>query len=241
MGGATNHIGNGQTPIRIMIVDDHRMIRTALRTLIEAQAGMTVVGEASWNGEAVAMASSKQPDIVVLNLHSGNGNEAGMSFIPDLHAAAGNARALVLTNAPDPQIDTHALLLGAVGVLVKEQPAAVLVKALEKISEGEAWIERSTMASLLTELAHRNETAELDGDAARIATLTEREKQVVSLVCEGRKNQEIADRLFISESTVRHHLSSIYGKLGVSNRLDLVIYANRHGLIDLRLQPAEPL
>jgi DNA-binding NarL/FixJ family response regulator len=231
-----NSKSNGRNPIRILIVDNQRMMRTALKTLIETHEGMTVVGETSWGSEAIDVTSIEQPDIVLLSLQPGNGNSEEMSFIPSLHAAASCARVLLLTSAPDPQIDTQALLLGAVGVLVKEQPAAVLVKALEKVSEGEAWIDRATMANLLNELSHRNGTADVDGDAAKIAALTEREKQVVALLSEGLKNQEIARRLFISESTVRHHLSSIFSKLGVKSRLDLVVYANRQGLINLRSQ-----
>jgi DNA-binding NarL/FixJ family response regulator len=193
---------------------------------------MTVVGEASGRSDALALATMEQPDIVLLDLHLGN--QDAIDFIPDLHAAARTTRVLVLTGVSDPDIHTRAMLTGAVGVVLKEQSAAVLVKALEKVSKGEAWIDRATMANVLTELSHRNGTVEIDYDAAKIATLTEREKQVVGLVCAGLKNKEIANRLFISESTVRHHLGSIFSKLGVSSRLDLIIYANRQGLVDLR-------
>jgi DNA-binding NarL/FixJ family response regulator len=200
--------------------------------LIDSQEGMRVIGEASDRNEAVSVAAMKQPDIILLDLHPGN--QDGVGFIPDLHAVARDARVLVLVGVSDPQAHTRATLLGAVGVLSKEETAAVLVKALEKVSMGEAWIDRATMASVLTELSRRNGSVEKDYDAAKIATLTERELQIVSLVCTGLKNKEIADRLFISESTVRHHLSSIFSKLGVTCRLDLIIYANRQGLVDLR-------
>jgi DNA-binding NarL/FixJ family response regulator len=200
--------------------------------LIESQEGMRVIGLASARNEAVSVAAMKQPDIILLDLHPGN--QDAMEFIPDLHAAAKDARVLVLMGVSDPQAHTRATLLGAIGVLSKEETAAVLVKALVKVSMGEAWIDRATMASVLTELSRRNETVEIDDEAAKIATLTDRELQVVSLVCAGLKNKEVADRLFISESTARHHLSSIFSKLGVACRLDLIIYANRQGLVDLR-------
>jgi RNA polymerase sigma factor (sigma-70 family) len=104
------------------------------------------------------------------------------------------------------------------------------MKALEKISEGEAWIDRSTLANVLAEISRHNEAKEVDNDLARIATLTPRERQVISLVCAGLKNKQIAERLFISESTVRHHLSAIFSKLELSGRFDLIIYAHRHEL-----------
>jgi len=190
-----------------------------------------VIGEASDRNEAVSVAAIKQPDIILVDLHPGN--EVCVEFIPDLLGAARDARVLVLVGVSDPHAHTRATLLGAVGVLSKQESAAVLVKALEKVSLGEAWIDRATMASVLTELSRRNGGVETDYDAAKIATLTDRELQVVSLVCTGLKNKAIADRLFISESTVRHHLSSIFSKLGVACRLDLIIYANRQGLVDL--------
>jgi DNA-binding NarL/FixJ family response regulator len=214
------------------------MIRTALRMLIESQDGMTIVGEASGPSEAVSMAGMKQPDIVLLDFH--NGNADGIDFIPEIHAAAAKTRVLVLADASGSDQHTRAMLSGAVGVLSKQETAGVLVKALHKVSMGEAWIDRATMASVLTELSRRNGSVEIDHDAAKIATLTERELQVVSLVCTGLKNKEIADRLFISESTVRHHLSSVFSKLGVSCRLDLIIYANRQGLVDLRNSGSPP-
>jgi DNA-binding NarL/FixJ family response regulator len=229
-----NHESDGHKSIRILLVNNHEMIRTALRMLIESQDGMTIVGEAASPNEAVSVAGMKQPDIVLLDIH--NGNQDGVDFIPGLHAAAADARVLVLADASDSDQHTRAMLSGAVGVLSKQETAGVLVKALQKVSIGEAWIDRATMASVLTELSRRNGSpVEIDQDAAKIATLTERELQVVALVCAGLKNKEIAERLFISESTVRHHLSSIFSKLGVSCRLDLIIYANRQGLVDLRM------
>ena len=232
MGVASNHGANGQKRIRILLVDHHEMIRTALRLLIETHDRMTVVGEASNRDDAVAVATTEQPDITVVNFHVGS--QEGFDFIPDLHAVARNTRVLVLTGVPDPDIHTRAMLCGAIGVVPKGQAAGVLVKALEKVSEGEAWIDRTTIANVLSELSHRNGSTEVDYDSAKIASLTKREKQVVSLVCSGLRNKEIGSKLCISVATVRHHLGSIFSKLDLSGRLDLIIYANRHGLIDLR-------
>ena len=150
---------NGRKPIRILLVGRHEMILTALRMLIESQDGMRVIGEASDRNEAVSVTAMKQPDIILFDLHPGN--EDGVDFIPDLHAAAKDARVLVLVGVSDPNANTRATLLGAVGVLSKQENAAVLIKALEKVSLGEAWIDRSTLASVLTELSRRNGGGEM--------------------------------------------------------------------------------
>src|SRR5262249_44782467 len=121
-----SNVSNGQKPIRILLVGQHEMITSALRMLIESQEGMRVIGEASDRNEAVSVAGMKQPDIILFDLHQGN--EDGVDFIPDLHAAARDARVLVLVGTSDPNVHTRATLLGAVGVLSKQESAAVLMK-----------------------------------------------------------------------------------------------------------------
>jgi DNA-binding NarL/FixJ family response regulator len=214
--------------IRIVILYDHAMIRTALRVLIEMHPRMIVVGEAGNSAEALAVTGREQPDIVLLDL--AHDNEDELDIIPGLCSASRRTRVLVLTGNSNTEIYTRAVLLGAVGVLQKDNAAEVLIKALEKISEGEAWIDRSTLANVLAEISRRDEAKVVDNDSTRIATLTPRERQVISLVCAGLKNKQIAERLFISESTVRHHLSAIFSKLELSGRFDLIIYAHRHEL-----------
>jgi RNA polymerase sigma factor (sigma-70 family) len=214
--------------IRIVIFYNYAMIRTALRVLIEMHPRMIVVGEAGNGAEALAVTGREQPDIVLLAL--AHGKEDEMDIIPGLCSASRRTRILVLTGNGNTEVYTRAVLLGAVGVLQKDNAAEVLMKALEKISEGEAWIDRSTLANVLAEISRHNEAKEVDNDLARIATLTPRERQVISLVCAGLKNKQIAQRLFISESTVRHHLSAIFGKLELSGRFDLIIYAHQHEL-----------
>ncbi len=213
--------------IRIVVFYDHAMIRAALRVLIEMHPRMIVVGEAGTGDEVLAVATREQPDIVLLDLAGG---EEGLEIIPGLCSASRATRVLVLTSNGNTEVYTRAVLLGAVGVLQKDNAPEVLIKALEKISEGEAWIDRSTLANVFTEISRRNEIKEVDNDSAKIATLTPRERQVISLVCAGLKNKQIAEQLFISESTVRHHLSATFSKLELSGRFDLIIYAHRHAL-----------
>lgn len=216
-----------KNPIRILLVDDHAIVRDGLRMLIESQTGMKVVGEAGNRKEALQLATSVSPDLVLLDLDLGDEN--GLTFLSELREVAKNARILVLTGLKDSDAHRQAIRLGAMGVVLKEHAAGVLIKAIEKVHAGEVWVDRSTMGSLLQEMT-RPDSDELDPDKAKVASLTDRERQVITLIAEGLKNKQIAERLFLSETTITHHLSSIFAKLEVSDRLELVIYSFRHNL-----------
>ena len=215
--------------LRILIVDDHRVVRAGLRMLIEAQ-GMQVVGLAGNRAEAVELAGREQPDLILLDLDLAG--EDGLSFLPELKAAATNSRVLVLTGIRDQEVHRRAMKLGAVGVVLKDQATEVVIKAITKVCAGEVWLDRATMGNLFIEMTKKG-SGDADPDEARIKSLTEREHQVIGLISEGLKNKQIAERLFISETTVTHHLSSIFSKLDVSDRLELVIYAFGHNLARL--------
>ncbi len=111
------------------------------------------------------------------------------------------------------------------GVVLKEQASDVLLRAIEKVHAGEVWLERTMIAHVLGQMTRRRSHPQLSPEEAKIATLTAREREVMALIGEGLKNSQIAQRLFISETTVRHHLTSTFGKIGVHDRLELVIYA----------------
>jgi DNA-binding NarL/FixJ family response regulator len=211
--------------IRILIVDDHLLVRTGLRMLIDNEPDMTVVGKAATKAEALALASSECPNVILLDIDLGKEN--GLDFLPELNDALPNARVLVLTGLRDIEGHRRAARLGAAGVVLKEHAAEVLLKAIKKVHQGEVWLDRSMMGSLLREMT---QPTKIDVEAAKIATLTRREREVVSLIAEGLKNRDIGARLFISETTVTHHLSSIFSKLDVSDRLELVIYAFANNL-----------
>jgi two-component system nitrate/nitrite response regulator NarL len=214
--------------IRILVVDDHAVVRAGLRMIIQSREGMTVVGEAGNRDEALSHAASEHPDIILLDLDLGG--DSGTALIADLIAAAGEARIIILTGLRDPEAHRQAVLLGAMGIVKKEKAAEVLITAIERVHAGEAWLDPSLMAGVLTEMTRSGKGRKTDAEADKIATLTNREREVIALVGEGIKSKEIADRLFISETTVRHHLTSIFDKLGVADRVELLIYAYRHGL-----------
>jgi DNA-binding NarL/FixJ family response regulator len=196
--------------------------------LIESRPGWHVVGEAANGSDALAAVAREQPDIIVLDLDLGN--SSGLDFQAEVLTIAPAARVLILTGVRDPELHRRAVHLGALGLVVKEKAAAVLLQAIEKVAAGEVWLEPSLTASVLREMTRPRQAQPRDPEAAKISLLTQREREVIPLIGEGLKNQQIAKRLFISEATVRHHLTSIFAKLEVADRLELLAYAYRHGL-----------
>jgi DNA-binding NarL/FixJ family response regulator len=212
-------------PITIMIVDDHVVIRSGLRMLIEHDKEMLVVAQAGNRTEALERATSSRPDVIILDILLGD--DDGLSFLPELCQASPSSRVLVLTGVQNPDAHRRAIRRGAMGIVLKEHAADQLLKAIKKVHDGEVWIERSMMGSMIQEF---NKPALVDPELTKIESLTDREREVIALIGEGLKNKQVGERLFISETTVTHHLSSVFSKLEVSDRLELIIYAFRHGL-----------
>jgi DNA-binding NarL/FixJ family response regulator len=217
-------------PIRVVIVDDHKMVRDGIRMIIENRPGLRVVGEAGTKDEALAVVQRELPDIVLLDLDLKA--DSGLDILPELKNLQTPPKVLVLTGARDPEVHQLCVRLGAKGLVQKESASETLVKAIEKVYAGEIWFDRNMMSSLLNNVLNQKNSKLDDPEAMKMALLTEREREVVGLVCLGLKNKQIAERLFISDTTVRHHLTSIFSKLEVSDRLELVIYSYRFGLAE---------
>jgi two-component system, NarL family, nitrate/nitrite response regulator NarL len=215
-------------PIQVLLIDDHAVVRSGLRMVIESNSGLKVVGEAGNRADALAIASREQPDIILLDLDL-NG-ASGLDFLAELFTLARDARVIILTGVYDAAAHQRAMHLGAMGLVLKEKAAEVVIKAIEKVHAGEVWFDRVMMGHMISQLSRATITPKSKPEAQKIASLTEREREIVALIGEGLKNKLIANRLFISETTVRHHLTSVFDKLGVSDRLELIIYAYRHGL-----------
>jgi two-component system nitrate/nitrite response regulator NarL len=211
--------------IRILLVDSQVVVRSGLRALIESRPGLEVVGEVGNQSDSITLATREQPDLILITLNE----DSDLDILPELLNSSEHPRILVLTSIRDPKVHQRAVRLGATGVVLKDTPAEVLFKAINKVHLGEVWLSRSTTANVLTKLVRMND--EMDVESRKIATLTHRVREIVSLSGEGIKYKQIASRLFMSEATVRHHLTSIFDKLDVSDRLELIIYAYRYGLI----------
>jgi len=213
--------------IRIILVDDHKVVRGGLRMLLESSPGLKVVGEAGSRAEALPLIERERPDIILLDMDLRG--ESGLDILQNLPKNF-EGHVLILTGVVDPEIHRTCVRLGARGLVQKDLAPEVLVKAIKKVHEGEIWFDRNMMSSVLSDVLSQKERNDGDPERQKINTLTAREHQVIALVSEGLKNKQIAERLFISDTTVRHHLTSIFSKLDISDRLELVIYSYRHEL-----------
>ena len=189
---------------------------------------LKVVGETPKSFDAFIVARDEHPDILLLDIDLGDTD--GLDLLPDLLSAAPQARVVVLTDIRDPEIHRRAVRLGAMGLVTKNEPTEVLLQAITKVHAGEVWLDRTLLASVPGEITRSGKVQPVDPEALKITTLTARERDVIGLAGQGYRNRQIAERLCIAETTVRHHLTSIFAKLGVTDRLELVIYAYRHSL-----------
>lgn len=216
-------------PIRVLLVDDHAIIREGLRDLIGGRRGMSVVGDAGTAADALRLAAREQPDVVVLDLDLGA--ESGLELLEGLQESAPSASVIILTGTRDVEQRDRAMELGAKGVVLKENGATELLNAIEKVHHtGELWLEPGAVKRLLGRRARGPERP--DPEAAKIASLTPTERELVAYIGEGLDNRQIAGRMHVAESTVRNNLTRIYDKLEIQGgRLGLLVYAYRHGLV----------
>lgn len=221
---------NKPNTITVVIADDHAMIRDGLRRSLE-QAGLKVVGEAADGQEAVTLVRQLSPHILLLDLSMPK--HPGLEALSELHASGdtGRTRIIVLTAEAKPEQIAVALSLGARGLVLKASATEVLLTAIQAILEGDGWVSRERVSNLEQYLRTKlPRVAE-----GRLFGLTDRELQIISAVVSGRTNKQIASRLGIAEDTVKHHLSNVFDKTGVSTRTELAMFAVEHKLplIDL--------
>lgn len=218
-------------PIRVVIADDHPIFREGLRKLLEAEPGFAVVGEASDGAEAVKLVRRVKPDILLLDLAMPL--MPGLETLRELAGSAGSVRTILLTAAIEKEQIVEALQLGASGVVLKESATGLLLKSIRSVVAGQYWVGNESVSTLVMALRQTGRTA---GEAPppKKFGLTPRELEIVSAIVSGYTNRDIAQRFSISEQTVKRHLTSIFDKLGVSNRLELALFTVHHKL-------AEPL
>ena len=220
-------------PIRVFLIDDHRSILWGLERLIESGSPpMKVVGSATTQTEALQLLlNGTSPDVILLDIDLGK--ESGIEAIPKLVGAVSTAKILVLTGLRDKTAHDKAILAGAKGVVEKEAPAQTILTAIAKVHEGQLWLDRAAAGRIFVEFSRKGAAAQApDPEQLKIASLTDRERQIVAGISTnaGATARTIAEMLHISEHTLRNHLTSIYDKLDVANRLELFAYAHKHGL-----------
>ena len=214
---------------RILIADDHAIFRAGLRKLLETEPDFEVVGEAAHGEEAVREVRRLAPDILLLDLAMPR--LPGLETLRELAAIDSPTRILLLTAAIEKEQIVEALQLGARGVVLKESASEVLFKSIRTVMAGEYWVGRDRVEDLV--LCLRGLIAPQDAHQARGSFgLTPREIEIVGAVVSGGSNKDIAQQFSLSEQTVKHHLTSIYDKTGVSSRLELALFSIHHRLID---------
>ena len=214
-------------PIHIVIADDHPLVRDGLRKLFELQAGFTVVGEAVDGVEAVQRVRELKPDVLLLDLAMPRMN--GLEVLRELANTPEEGRTILLTAAIEREETIDALRHGARGVILKDSATQMLYKCIRAVMNGEFWVGRERIGDLM-ETLRRIERPQ-SREAAPASRLTVRELQVIAAIVEGSSNKDVGRQFGVSEQTVKNHLSNIFDKLGVSNRLELALYAVHHRLL----------
>ena len=219
-----------QQPIRVMLIDDHPTLLWGLEKLINSETPrMSVMATARNAEEALACLAHETPDVVLLDLDLDG--QSGLVLMPALLKHS-RTRVLILTGERKQSVLDQAVQKGARGILRKDASAEHVLKAIEKTHEGELWLDRGTLGRVFTEFRVPAGAPKPDPETLRQASLTARERRIIALVVQsqGASNKALAQSLFISEHTLRNHLSSVYQKLDVANRLELYVYATRHQL-----------
>ena len=214
--------------IRILIADDHTIFREGLRILLAGEPEFLVVGEAGDGDEVLELVDKLQPDVLLLDRLMPKVN--GMEVLRALVESHSNVRTILLSGAVEEEESSRAFELGARGVVLKDSATSVLFKSIRAVIAGQYWVGQQSAANLV-------DTLKQDKSSARNARpknygLTPREMEVLRTVVSGYPNKEIAGRLSISEQTVKHHITSIFDKLGVYNRLELTLFVFHHGIIE---------
>ncbi len=212
-------------PIRILIVDDHAVVRQGLRLLLEAQPGIEVIGEAPDGAMGIQMAQQMQPDVILLDLLMPVMN--GIEVIQRIQGLRLNSRVLVLTSSLEDQLVKQALQAGAHGYILKASRATDLMQAIERVAQGLTALDPAA-AQVVMQHAR---------DQDPLETLTARERDVFDIMARGHNNPEIADLLSVSEATVRTHIASVLDKLMLRDRTQVMVYALKRGLVRLEDLP----
>lgn len=213
-------------PLRIMLVDDHEVVRLGLKSLLERHAGFTVVAEAAAVQEAVEKAELYRPDIILMDIRLMGGS--GIEATEQITAKLPETRVIMLTSYAEDELLFSAIRAGAVGYVLKQIDSKDLIRAIEAAAAGEATLDPSLTQRVFNEVRRSIQNEE----RTAFSDLTAQEMQVLALIAEGRTNREIAEALFLSEGTVRNYVSSVLSKLGVSNRAEAAAYAVQHHLKD---------
>jgi DNA-binding NarL/FixJ family response regulator len=216
--------------VRIVIADDHPIVRDGLKKLLLLEDDFEVIGEAGDGREVLDKVQELDPDVLLLDLRMPNLD--GLSALQALQQTNKRTRVIVLTASEDKNEFVQAMKLGCSGIVLKQTAPDLIVKSIRKVNAGEIWLDSHTTAAVMRQFQTGTEgnNSGAGGKGRERSPLSAREREIVALVAQGYKNKEMAEKMFISEQTVKNHLHNIFDKLGVSDRLELALYAIHKGL-----------
>lgn len=216
--------------IRVVIADDHPIVRDGLKKLLLLEDDIEVAGEASDGRQVLELLQEHEPDVLLLDLRMPNLD--GLGVLQSMQQSGRKTRVIVLTASDDKNEFVQAMKLGCSGIVLKQTATELIVKSIRKVHSGEIWLDSHTTAAVMRQFASPADAmgGGLNGKARERSPLSTREREIVQLVAQGYKNKEMAEKMFISEQTVKNHLHNIFDKLGVSDRLELALYAIHKGL-----------
>lgn len=227
-----NNDENKKSTVRIVLADDHPIVRDGLKKLLLLEDDFEVVGEAGDGREVLDRVQELDPDILLLDLRMPNLD--GLSALQALQQTNKRTRVIVLTASEDKNEFVKAMKLGCSGIVLKQTAPDLIVKSIRKVHSGEIWLDSHTTAAVMRQFSTGLDTGGAGGGRGGSGRernpLSAREREIVALVAQGYKNKEMAEKMFISEQTVKNHLHNIFDKLGVSDRLELALYAIHKGL-----------
>jgi len=218
-----------KSTVRILLADDHPIVRDGLKKLLQLEEDFEVVGEAGDGREVLDKVHELDPDVLLLDLRMPNLD--GLTALQALQQTNKRTRVIILTASEDKNEFVQAMKLGCSGIVLKQTAPDLIVKSIRKVNSGEIWLDSLTTAAVMRHFSTGQEQSGGGGGKGRERSpLSTREREIVVLVAQGYKNKEMAEKMFISEQTVKNHLHNIFDKLGVSDRLELALYAIHKGL-----------
>jgi DNA-binding NarL/FixJ family response regulator len=225
---------SGKSKIRIVVADDHPIFRDGLCKLLALEEDFEVVAQAQDGRQVLEILQDCEPDILLLDLRMPGLD--GLGTLQELQARRNKIRVIVLTASDDKNEFVQAMKLGTSGIVLKQTATELLIKSIRKVHAGEIWLDSHTTAAVIRQFVAAEEAPHQPPPSVPAprererSPLSQREREIVALVAQGFKNKEMAEKMFISEQTVKNHLHNIFDKLGVSDRLELALYAIHNNL-----------
>jgi DNA-binding NarL/FixJ family response regulator len=218
--------------IKLLIADSYPVTRAGLRSILGSSNDIQVVGEAQDGPETIEKTMQLSPDVVITDLRLPNSE--GLSVLRSLHTRAPQAKVILFTASENKEDFIEAMKLGCCGILPKDASPAMIMKSIQKVQAGEIWLDSNTTAAVIRQFAAPADSplaqATANAKPRERAQLSQREREIIVLIAQGYKNKEIAEKMFITEQTVKNHLHNVFDKLGVSDRLELALYAIHNSL-----------